>query len=121
MCATHHTTRPNAARPRRGTVRLVLVLVLVFLSLSAWWAAGRGVLRASTGGGSVRVKPLAPLAPCTAYTLRITAALKDVSGVSVQPFTVSFGTAAAARAADPAVRFEKVRLPDTSGEGYTCV
>ena len=78
-------------------------------------------ITASPGGGTITLQPETPLSPSTPYALRISAGLKDFRGMPLAPYSAAFTTAAAGKKADPTVRFEKVRLPDTAGIPFTCV
>jgi glucose/arabinose dehydrogenase len=77
-------------------------------------------ISASTGGGTITLQPETPLSPNTPYALRVRG-LKDFRGMAVAAYSASFTTAAAGTKPDPAIRFEKVRLPDTAGIAFTCV
>lgn len=78
-------------------------------------------ITASTGGGTITLKPETPLSPNTPYALRVNGGLKDFRGVAVAAYSASFTTASAGTRPDPAIRFEKVRLPDTANIACTCV
>lgn len=71
-----------------------------------------------TPEGELVVRPQAPLAALTNYNLLVTPAVKDTTGASIRPFIMAFTTAGSP---PPAVAFEKVELPATSGFMWTAV
>ncbi len=68
--------------------------------------------------GQLAITPASALSPLTSYTLHITSALKDTRGQATVPFVTSFTTGGKA---DADIRFEKVLLPITKGNGVTCL
>lgn len=63
------------------------------------------------------LRPTAPLQPETRYKLSVSG-MRTTGGVALPVFTEYFTTG---RPPDPAIRFQKIALPETSGYGFTCV
>ncbi len=68
-------------------------------------------------GTTLVVKPLAPLAGKTQYTLVLTAGITDQFGKALRQCEISFTTAGQA---DPSLRFAKIALPTAEKVGFTC-
>jgi len=69
-------------------------------------------------GENLTLKPRNVLEPLTNYTFYITPALKDTRAQAATPFAMSFTTAGQA---DPDIRFQKVALANTKGNGFTAL
>ena len=78
-------------------------------------------LNTSPGGDQIIATPASLLDPNTTYTFQVTSGLKDTSGTTFQPYTISFTTGTSGGTTDPSSAFEKVTLPTTGGEHYTVV
>jgi glucose/arabinose dehydrogenase len=72
----------------------------------------------NSSGTTLVVKPVAPLAEKTQYTLVLTAGITDQFGKALRPCEISSMTAGKA---DPSLRFTKIALPTTEKVGFTCV
>lgn len=75
----------------------------------------------SAAGDSILLQPNAFLAPDTQYTFVVTSGVKDTTGASMTPFTMSFTTGTTASTADPSLKFEQVALPTATGAQFTDV
>ncbi len=75
----------------------------------------------SSSGHKIILRPQTPLAPNTNYTFCVTEELKDICGVSTAPWSVAFTTKARIGEIDPTIRFDAVRLKNTSGTAYTAL
>src|SRR5439155_17288926 len=79
------------------------------------------VLNSSGGGDAIVATPSGLLDPNTTYTFEVTSGLKDTSGASFVPFTMSFTTGNTGGETDPSLAFEQIDLPTATGQSYTCV
>src|SRR5204863_9910915 len=79
------------------------------------------VLNTSAGVDAIVATPSGLLDPNTTYTFEVTSGLKDTSGASFQPYTMSFTTGNTGGETDPSLAFEKVNLPTATGQSYTAV
>ncbi|WP_231122047.1 choice-of-anchor D domain-containing protein [Motilibacter peucedani] len=76
----------------------------------------------TSGGGDVVVaQPLAPLEARTAYTVLVTAGVRDVGGATLVPFTSSFTTGDDGGPAGGGVGFTQVPQPTATGKPFTSV
>ena len=107
--------------PNGGVDLLTLNGNTVYLKRSLDGVKIPAVLNTSGGGDVVVLKPQNPLEPNTAYTLTVTAGLKDLAGVSFTPLTSTFTTAAPVAVEKPAYKFEQVQLPTTNGQQYSAI
>ena len=73
----------------------------------------------SGGRDAITYTPTEDLAPFTSYTFELTSGVTDVSGAAFLPFTSSFTTGAAGTGPVTDVEFEKVSLPNTSGDNHS--
>ena len=75
----------------------------------------------SAAGDSLLLQPNALLAPNTQYTFTVSSGVKDASGASMVPFTMSFTSGTGATTADPTLQFQQVGLPSATGAQFTDV
>ncbi len=75
----------------------------------------------SGGGDSIVLQPRDYLAANTQYTFTASAGVKDVSGASLVPFTMSFTTGAEGGPVQSEIEFQKVLLPSTNGKSWTAL
>ncbi|HWE03866.1 MAG TPA: Ig-like domain-containing protein [Tepidisphaeraceae bacterium] len=75
----------------------------------------------SGGGDTIVLQPQALLAANTEYTFTIGAGVKDRSGASFTPYTMTFTTGTGGGNVDPSIAFDKVALPTTTGNVFTCL
>jgi hypothetical protein len=68
--------------------------------------------------GKIALRPQKPLDPLTNYTLYVTDGLKDAKGRPTAPFATTFTTEGTP---DPDIRFKRVALPVTKGNGVTAL
>jgi glucose/arabinose dehydrogenase len=77
------------------------------------------VLNTSGGGDAIVLQPTQLLDPNTSYTFEVTAGLKDTSGSSFVPYTMTFITGVTGGETDPSLAFEKVQLNTAVGQQFT--
>ena len=109
---------PNHARAIDGRT-LTAQSVQLYRALDHKQVAA--VVNTSGAGDAIVLKPVDPLELNTRYTFEVTTGAKDAGGASFIPFTASFITAPSARFESLPVSFEKVPLPSTKGNLFTCV
>ena len=80
-----------------------------------------GVPKTDGAAGVIVIKPADLLDPNTTYRFEVTTGLRDTVGNAFQPFSSTFTTGAIGAFTDPNIAFEKVPLPTTQGNKYTCV
>lgn len=68
----------------------------------------------SGGGDTIVLQPKLPLDANTQYTVTVTSAVKDITGVAFTPHTFKFTTGTKISLGDPNIQFEKVSLNLTS-------
>lgn len=78
-----------------------------------------GVLNTSGGGDAIVLTPSDALEPGVTYTFEVTDSLKDTSGASFIPVSVTFTTDTNEIQTDPSLAFEKVTLAAAQGKTYT--
>ena len=85
-------------------------------------AAVPAAVSVGTDGASLLLKPVSPLEPDTNYYFAVGNGLVDSTGRSLGSYACAFTTERRDKL-DASVRFERVELPTTSGQGagYTCV
>lgn len=81
----------------------------------------RAVVNTSGGGDAIVLKPIDPLSLNTDYTFEVTAEVKDTGGASFRPYQAHFTTAASTNFVSLPISFDKVILPGTAGNMFTCV
>lgn len=79
------------------------------------------VVNTSGAGDAIVLKPVEPLELNTRYTFEVTPYAKDAGGAPFRAFSSSFITAPSASFVSLPVAFEKVPLPNTEGNLFTCV
>jgi glucose/arabinose dehydrogenase len=79
------------------------------------------VVNTSGAGDAIVLKPVEPLELNTRYTFEVTEDAKDAGGARFVPYTSSFITAPSASFVSLPIAFEKVPLPQTAGNLFTCV
>lgn len=74
----------------------------------------------TTGGGdAIVLTPKVLLDANTTYTFTVTTAVKDTAGRSFIAFTSQFTTGTQGGASDPNIRFDQIKLNNTTGYPYT--
>ena len=81
----------------------------------------RAVVNTSGAGDAIVLKPVDALALNTEYTFEVTPAARDTGGAMFAPYVSHFTTAASANFVSLPIGFDKVALPPTAGNMYTCV
>ncbi|HEX4794213.1 MAG TPA: Ig-like domain-containing protein [Humisphaera sp.] len=77
------------------------------------------IVNTTGGGDAIILQPSADLAPNTAYTFTVTAAVKDITGVTMTAFSSTFTTGTSGGGLDQNMAFQKVTLPTAQGAGFT--
>ncbi|MGB7156561.1 MAG: choice-of-anchor D domain-containing protein, partial [Tepidisphaeraceae bacterium] len=80
-----------------------------------------GDIDTSGGGDTINFAPTVLLDPNTNYTFQITSGVKDTSGASFVPYTISFTTGTTGGEVNTNYAFEKVNLNTASGKSYSAV
>ncbi len=79
------------------------------------------VVNTSGGGDSIVLTPSALLAANTKYVFAVTAGVKDVTGATLTPFSMTFTTGTGGVPVQSDIKFEKVSLSNSTGKAYTSV
>ncbi|HXE54653.1 MAG TPA: Ig-like domain-containing protein, partial [Tepidisphaeraceae bacterium] len=79
------------------------------------------VVNTSGAGDAIVLKPREPLDLNTKYTFEVTSATTDTGGAGFAPYKITFTTAAHVNFVTLPIGFQKVALPQTDGNMYTCV
>jgi fibronectin type 3 domain-containing protein len=77
------------------------------------------VVNTTGGGDALILTPAVNLATNTQYTFTATAAIKDVNGDALTPFTETFTTGSTQPPINQTVAFQKVALPTAQGTPFT--
>jgi hypothetical protein len=91
----------------------------VFLINTTTGAMIPSVVKTDGAGSVIVLQPVNSLDPQTSYTFVVTAALKDTTGATFQPFQMTFMTDDATSASATPVDFDKVALTAASQQPYT--
>lgn len=73
-------------------------------------------INGSTGGDTITLTPDSPLKLSTTYRFTINSKVKDLSDSSFIPYSSTFTTCSGSTSAIVAARFDKINLPNTSGQ-----
>ncbi len=79
------------------------------------------IVNTTGGGDAIVLTPSNFLDANTTYKLTVSANVKDVSGTSMTPFTMTFTTGSGSSAGNLNVAFQQVPLGTAAGVAFTCV
>lgn len=78
-------------------------------------------LNTSGGGDAIILQPLRILDPQTQYRFEITSGVKDLFGITAEPYSETFTTGFGIASAGAGIAFDQITLPNTQGTMWTSV
>lgn len=102
--------------PNSGVNNATLTSSSVYLTEEATGAIVPANVNGTGGGDAITLVPASPLRLNTTYRFTITSAVKDLSDSSFIPYSSIFTTTSTSSKEVTNARFEKVLLPNTSGQ-----
>ena len=111
----------DVSTPNGGIDAATLSTATVKLYKSATLEPVAVVLNTSGGGDLLVLRPISLLEANTAYTVEVTAGLKDVAGAPFVPHQSGFTTGTGTSVSDPSLKFQKVSLANVPPKPYTGV
>lgn len=102
--------------PNSGINNATITSGNVYLTEQATGAAVSANVNGTGGGDAITLVPASPLKLNTAYNFNITSGVKDLTDSSFIPYSSSFTTGSATASDLTNVRFDKISLPNATGQ-----